>query len=149
MIARRRHRRTAVLRGALVAAVLTLGVAGCSGPEPIGDRYDGAGPGALATDPADTGPAVGWVTEGQRFFVTTYGSSSCPTVPTAIEAGADGPRVRMTTVGGPDCTADLGPTSYALDLPERFRTRDRIVVVLRFEDGRVVERALPERSAAP
>jgi hypothetical protein len=138
------HRRsTAAAPAVLLAALLVLGTAACAGPEVVGEPYDGAGPGVLATHPADTRPTAGWVTEGERFFVTTYGSSSCPTAPTDVEPGPDGPVVTMTRTGGHSCTADLGPASYALDLPERFRSSGRVLVTLRFEDERDVVVALP------
>ena len=134
--------RTALLCLGTAAVVVGL-LAGCSAPRVIGEPYAGAGRGTLATDPSDTGPAVGWVREGERFFVTTYGSSSCPIAPTRLESNDDGPMVTMTRTGGDACTADFGPASYALDLPERFHGRERVTVSLRFEDdGRVVRREL-------
>ncbi|WIB75965.1 hypothetical protein DEJ28_09690 [Curtobacterium sp. MCPF17_002] len=132
----------------LLASVLALAATGCSGPEVIGEPYDGAGPGVLATHSADTGPAAGWVTVGERFFVTTYGSSSCPTAPTAVETGVRGPIVTMSRTGGNACTADLGPASYALDLPGRFRGEGPVVVSLRFDDTPDVDVELP-LSASP
>lgn len=133
----------AVPFGVFLAAVLTLGVAGCAGPEVIGEPYRGAGPGGVGSSPPDTGPAVGWVTDGERFFVTTYGSSSCPTAPTGIESGDRGPVVTMTRTGGNACTADFGPASYALDLPDRFGGDARVIVSLRFDDAPDVDLELP------
>jgi len=133
--------------GVVTAAVVVSLLSGCSGPDVIGEPYDGAGPGGLSSSPPATGPAVGWVDAGERFFVTTYGSSSCPTAPTGIESGDRGPVVTMTRTGGNACTADFGPASYALDLPARFRDADDVVVSLRFEDAPDVTLALP--SAAP
>ena len=129
----RTRTRTRVVIVAAVA-VLAVGLSGCSGPHVIGAPYHGAGPGALATDPSDNGPAVGWVRPGERFFVTTYGSSSCPTAPTAVDAGRAGPVVTMTRTGGSACTADSGPASYALDLPRQDRGRRHVTVTLRFDD---------------
>ena len=136
--------------GVVTAAVVVSLLSGCSGPDVIGEPYDGAGPGGLSSSPPATGPAVGWVDPGERFFVTTYGSSSCPTAPTGIESGDRGPVVTMTRTtmtGGNACTADFGPASYALDLPARFRDADDVVVSLRFEDAPDVTLDLP--AAAP
>ncbi len=120
---------------ATAAALLT--VTACA-PRVIGEPWDGAGPGALATDPADTGPAVAWIDRGTRFSVTTYGSSSCPLAPTDLQADEGALRLTMTRTGGSACTADFGPTSWALDVPDDLRGRGSLAVTVR----------LPERQQA-
>ncbi|ROS61287.1 hypothetical protein EDF38_0374 [Frigoribacterium sp. PhB160] len=135
--------------GRVVAGVVTgLGavalITGCtSGPTVVGDRYDGAVPDALSLDgPGDTTPAVGWVETGRSFFVTTYGSSSCPSAPTAVGVDDDVVVVEMQQIGGEVCTADYGPTSWSLDLPESTAPADEVAVRLAFDDGSVVDRVL-------
>jgi len=119
-------------------------VTGCtSGPTVVGDRYDGAVPDALSLDgPGDTTPAVGWVETGRSFFVTTYGSSSCPSAPTAVDVDDDVVVVEMQQIGGEVCTADYGPTSWSLDLPDGAAPADEVAVRLAFDDGSVVDRVL-------
>lgn len=119
-------------------------LSGCA-PQVIGDEYDAPGPGVGSDGSIDTRPVVGWVEPGARFFVTTYGSSSCPTAPTAVSVSDDGRGldVAMRRTGGNACTADLGPASYALDLPAGFRPLKAFVVSLHLEDDdRVVRRTL-------
>lgn len=102
----------------------------------IGDEYHGGGPGTVSLDGTiDSSPTVGWVHRGSRFFVMTYGSSSCPRAPTGIEQHGAAVEVEMRRQGGLTCTADFGPTAYALDLPVRRGATERVAVLLRFEDG--------------
>lgn len=102
----------------------------------IGDEYDGAGPGTLAPDgSSDTRPTVGWVDPGDRFFVRTYGSSSCPAAPTGLEQHGATVDVEMRQQGGPACTLDLGPNTYAVDLPVPRDPASGVDVTLHFEDG--------------
>ncbi|MVA76471.1 hypothetical protein GC722_10610 [Auraticoccus sp. F435] len=109
-------------------------------PEVIGEVYTGAGAGTLGVDGSmDTSPTAGWVEPGQRFYVTTYGSSSCPAAPTALALDGDRLRVTMTRIGGPACTADLGPTSYALALPHELQGSERVAVILELGDGASAE----------
>ena len=141
---RRSSRRSATKRIAAAAgAVITCGVllTGCTGAEEpvvIGDEYTGAGAGELSVDgPGDTSPAVGWVEPGESFFVTTYGSSSCPAAPTGIAVDGGDLVVEMTMIGGEVCSADYGPTSYALDLPEPRDPAETVGVTLQFDDDDV------------
>ena len=127
-----------------LAGVVAVTLSGCA-PQVIGDEYDAPGPGVGSDGSIDTRPVVGWVEPGARFFVTTYGSSSCPTAPTAVSVSDDGRGldVAMRRTGGNACTADLGPASYALDLPAGFRPLKAFVVSLHLEDDdRVVRRTL-------
>ncbi|WP_146244243.1 hypothetical protein [Curtobacterium sp. MCBD17_032] len=119
-----------VLVAVAVAAVRVLH------PPVIGEEYAGAGPGTLGIDGSgDTTPTVGWVEPGRSFFVTTYGSSSCPHAPTGIDQRGTAVEVEMRRQGGPACTADFGPTSYALDLPRRSDPDAVLDVTIRLVDG--------------
>lgn len=69
----------------------------------------------------DSEPFVTWAGPG-RIFVVTYGSGSCPRLPTSVRS--DGPhRVIVKTKahlfdGDNACTADLGPTTITVNIPD-------------------------------
>jgi hypothetical protein len=135
-------RRSWSRRGVLVVVVLVVAAAVVvtlllGRDRVIGEEYHGAVP--EATSPVgmiDTRPTVGWVDPGDRFFVMTYGSSTCPAAPTGIEQHGAAVEVEMRIQGGPACTADSGPSAYALDLPAPRDAAEPVAVLLRFEDGR-------------
>jgi len=59
-----------------------------------------------------------WVDRPRRFGITLWGSSSCPAVPSRIEATApDRVSIRIEPSGGNPCTADLAPTSHEFSVP--------------------------------
>lgn len=130
-------RRRGVRVGAVILVALTL-LAGCS-RTPIGDPYE------VSLDDLRTGmggrdgdAVVLWIEPGERFSFTTFGSSGCPTAPTGMRV--DGDVLRISTVltgqtGGAACSADLSPTSYALDVPDGLRDRDRLDVVVELPEG--------------
>jgi hypothetical protein len=134
-------RRSWSRRGVLVIVVLVVAVAVAvalllSRNRVIGEQYHGAVPDTTGpVGMTDTRPTVGWVDPGDRFFVMTYGSSTCPTAPTGIEQHGAAVEVEMRLQGGPACTADFGPTAYALDLPVPRDAAEPVAVLLRFEDG--------------
>lgn len=109
---------------AALAVVLLL--AGCTGPPNAADRsYRGmlstpaAPPGASPAPPMELGtPLAGWVDKPRRFGVTLWGSSSCPAVPTRIEAtGNDRVSITFEQAGEKVCTADLAPTTHEFTVP--------------------------------
>jgi hypothetical protein len=131
----RPHRFLATITALVACAAL---LASCTGARPavIGEVYTNAGPGTLGLDGThDTTPTLGWVEPGVQFYVTTYGSSSCPYAPTSLHADVGALEIEMTATGGEACTTDLGPKSYALDLPPRLRTAEAISVTLQFESA--------------
>jgi hypothetical protein len=133
---RARPHRVLAATTTLVACASLLAACTPGSPAVIGEVYTGAGPGTLGLDGTqDTTPTLGWVEPGARFFVTTYGSSSCPHAPTALHEEGGALEIEMTATGGEACTTDLGPRSYALDLPPRLRTADAISVTLRFDSA--------------
>jgi hypothetical protein len=139
---RRPRPRLVARRIALVVVVLTVLVAVAVvavrvlHPPVIGEEYSGGGPGTLGIDGSgDTTPTVGWVEPGRRFFVMTYGSSSCPHAPTGIDQRGTTVEVEMRPQGGPVCTADFGPSTYALDLPRRSDPDTVLDVTIRLVDG--------------
>ena len=104
-------------------------------PTVIGEVHNGAGPGALAFPVTqDFTPTTGWIDPNKSFYVTTYGSSSCPNAPIRMEASQTALHVTMTRTGGPICTEDFGPTSYALDLPGSLQGLTHITITLEFDE---------------
>lgn len=120
-----------------VAALAVVVLVATHPPEPtvVGQRFDAVGAGLVTFEgPAHTDPEVRWLEVGQRFLVTTYGSSSCPEAPTSVRIEGGGLRVGMEVTGGPACTEDLGPTTYAVAVPEGRTAIERLDVILDRED---------------
>ncbi|RWZ68372.1 hypothetical protein ELQ92_03900 [Labedella populi] len=66
----------------------------------------------------DFSPRAVWLSE-ETLAVVTFGSSSCPAAPAALElTGADALDIVLKRTGGDVCTADLGPTTFEIDDPE-------------------------------
>lgn len=64
----------------------------------------------------EDGPIAVLVTE-DRLALTLWGSSSCPTVPTGSDiVDRHTVRISVRTIGGPQCTADLAPTTSEIAL---------------------------------
>lgn len=82
----------------------------------LGETTVGVPEGAAAP-PADVVAGAGWSGDGATLYVTTYGSSSCPNVPAAITATADGIEVEIVPSGGAVCTADFAPSTTAVTAP--------------------------------
>jgi hypothetical protein len=113
--------RTAGLPTALVTALVA-----CSHAQPGVARavvtYErGLPPSATPSRSFHTEPVASWA-DPRRIYVVTYGSSSCPSLPTVVRA--DGPhRVTIMTKehlanGDDGCTSDLGPTTSTVTLPK-------------------------------
>lgn len=122
-----------------LAAGILLGVAACAGPPNAADRsYRGVVASPSVTPHASPGPSstaspaplpglgtplAGWVDKPRRFGVTLWGSSSCPAVPTRIEAtGSDRVSITFGPAGEKVCTADLAPTTHEFTVPSRADT---------------------------
>jgi hypothetical protein len=66
----------------------------------------------------DFSPRVVWLSE-ETLAVVTFGSSSCPAAPAALDLiGPDALDIALKSTGGDVCTADLGPTTFEIDDPE-------------------------------
>ena len=118
----------------ILATGVVLGAAGCAGPPSAADRsYRGVvaapsvTPGA-SPDPSTTAvpgpppglgtPLAAWLEKPRRFGVTLWGSSSCPAVPTRMEATArDRVSISFEQAGEKACTADLAPMTYEFKVP--------------------------------
>ena len=70
--------------------------------------------------PSDTAgqSLVGWTGPG-RMYLVTYGSGSCPKLPTGVSASG-GNQLTITTASTSDgpCTMDFGPTTSVVDVPQ-------------------------------
>lgn len=56
--------------------------------------------------------------EAGRMYVVTFGSSSCPKVPTGVSASADNRlTVRAKPISDGPCTMDISPTTSLVDVP--------------------------------
>ena len=139
----------------VLAAGIVLGVAGCAGPPgppgPADRSYRGvvASPSVTprpSPDPSTTAvpgpppglgtPLAAWVQKPRRFGVTLWGSSSCPAVPTRMEATArDRVSISFEQAGEKACTADLAPMTYEFKVPAGA---DTVPLTLILVDGQGV-----------
>ncbi|MCX6499027.1 MAG: hypothetical protein NTU93_09515 [Arthrobacter sp.] len=129
------RRVTALAASAFVGIVM---LTACAGPPSAADRsYRGmlsnppvslgapksaqpsAPPGASPAPRLTLGtPTAGWVDKPRRFGVPLWGSSSCPAIPTRIEATApDRVTIRFEASAQNPCTADLAPTTHEFSVP--------------------------------
>ena len=114
-------RRTTLPALATALAALTVLLAGCSAPVSIADDTFAGGPPGFEGDGGllNGEPTAIWIAGRRQFAIVTFGSSSCPPVPTAISA-PDATHIAITFVKSPNtpCTADLAPTTHKFDLPD-------------------------------
>ena len=135
-----------------LAAGIVLGATGCAGQPGAADHsYRGvvASPSVTphsSPDPSTTAvpapppglgtPLAAWVEKPRRFGVTLWGSSSCPAVPTRMEATApDRVSISFEQAGEKACTADLAPMTYEFKVPAGADTVP-LTVILRRRPGR-------------
>lgn len=88
-----------------------------TGSTPTVSHTKGLPPSITITDTSGQS-VVGWLGAGQMYLVT-YGSSTCPRLPTSVTAAA-GNRLTITTAPTSDgpCTMDFGPTTSVVDVPQ-------------------------------
>lgn len=118
------------VRAVLTTVLAVTLLAGCAPKSVARDSYPGAVPGAPQSEGVigEEGPVAVWLDEGESFAVTTFGSSSCPPVPTGIEQTAtDAVIIRLERASTTVCTADMAPTTHEFVLAEA--TDDRPVTV--------------------
>lgn len=124
-------RTTAPAAAALAALAFGAALTACTGPaltpwSLADDSYPGL---AQTADPTggsafDTSPRAEWLEGGRSISITTWGSSSCPPVPTALEATApDAVTVHFEPSPFDPCTADMAPTTHELSLPVEVDAR--------------------------
>ncbi|WAB83632.1 hypothetical protein OVN20_11335 [Microcella daejeonensis] len=81
--------------------------------------------------PLDVPVVLQWSAEPDRVLVTTYGSSSCPLLPIALEADASTFVLTVSTGRVEACTADYGPTTSVVMVPAAaYRALDEGTVLV-------------------
>jgi hypothetical protein len=114
-------------------------VAGCSGPSSgtTGPKsiavthYRGLPPGTAPSRPV---PSIGvnatW--RDGRLDITTWGSGSCPGVPTRARArGEHAVEVTISADYNGVCTADMAPTTSVIELPDGLAATGPLSVMVR------------------
>lgn len=106
--------------GLALAAALTLG--GCAAASSIAtETVRGVAPGVQLTDEEQLGdqPVAVWSADRTTVTVVTWGSSSCPPVPTSLTLpSAMLLDLRFAPPGEGACTADFAPTSHVFTTPD-------------------------------
>jgi hypothetical protein len=121
---------------ALALAAASILLAGCSAPVSVADDTSSGGPpgfdgsGGLLNGE----PSAIWISGRRQFAIVTFGSSSCPPVPTAISS-SDATHIAITFVKSPNspCTADLAPTTHQFSLPEGVDAAAEVAVDVTFD----------------
>lgn len=93
-------------------------------------------PSGVEDAPADTAAGVGWNEAGDALYVVTFGSSSCPLVPQAVEQAGGGLEITLAAAGGAVCTMDIVPT-YATVAPPSGVASDAPVTAILGDLGQV------------
>lgn len=83
----------------------------------LGETTIGMPAGVDASAAADASVGLGWSSDGATLYVTTFGSSSCPRVPSDLTAAAGEMTIDLTTAGGAVCTADYVASTTAIPTP--------------------------------
>jgi hypothetical protein len=113
--------RRRLLASALVAGPAALVLAGCSAPSSIAtETVRGVPSGVTLTDAEQTGeqPVAIWTGNRETLTVVTWGSSSCPPVPTSLDLeSAMLLNLRFAPPTDQVCTADFAPTSHVFATP--------------------------------
>ena len=146
-IVRNMHRVAVLLAS---GAAVVLGVSSCSAAHDarvapaVVTQVRGLPP--SVTEPPGAGaagipkPFASWAVEPGDIYVTTWGSSTCPKLPTSVHAtGAHG--VQITTArhylrGENVCTSDFAPTTSTVRLPREIAFTAVLAVTI---DGTVTE----------
>lgn len=117
-------------------------------PSPLDEELLDPSPAPPATSPApgpawSFEPSVAWVNDGQYLGVVTWGSSSCPSGPHAIEVVADQeieiPLERLP-VQGDACSADMSGYVTVVELPTGVTPEKALVA--RFDDHEMMIEAV-------
>ena len=135
----------AVWVGAVGFAVAAVAFFALYHPPAVGDRVEAVetmGVKSSNGGPAGVSPWVGWLDAGERIFITTYGSGSCPTVPSALHVTDGQLVVGLTDTRARVCNENLAPASYVIQVPSEVRGQSRLEIVVRDEDGMAHEAVL-------
>lgn len=110
------------------------------------DHFKGVPKGGLppACDGPSTQTCVGWA-DDHSIYVVTWGSGSCPLIPTTVDAEGN-QEVVIRTVdhdffkGDNACTADLAPTTSVVRLPVTIDSSKSLIVHVDDASSRVAAR---------
>ena len=128
-----RRKLVAIVIALAVCAAVGLGVYLMTRDDLVIEQYGGAPPGVAggddSTDLLPNEPTAVVLMDEGTIHVTTMGSSSCPAVPIDVSV-VDG--VVVVTVDiesdGP-CTADYGPTTSVIAVPDELKGSDEAPMV--------------------
>ena len=125
-------------RAALAAAlaVLCLALVGCSAPVSVASDTTAGGPPGFDGDGGllNGEPSTIWFSGRRQFAIVTFGSSSCPPVPTSISA-SDAHHIAITFVKSPNttCTADMAATTHKFDLPDEVDADGAVAIAVTYD----------------
>jgi hypothetical protein len=112
-------------------------LAGCSVSSVATSTDQGMPPGLDGSENLLNGlPLAIWLDADRAgLAVVTFGSSSCPPVPTSI-GRVDDTTIAISFVRSPDtpCTADLAPTTHEFTTPDGIAADSPATLELRFEN---------------
>ena len=113
-----------VLAGTLSACGTTAAPGSPPGSAPAGSAAGATvshtkGLPPTVTPSVTTGQSLlGWTGPG-RMYLVTYGSGSCPKLPTSVSAsGANQLAITTASTSDGPCTMDFGPTTSVVDVPQ-------------------------------
>lgn len=106
------HRRTGIVAALVVVAAF---VTGCSGPSIRFTQTAGIPTWATLADTTSGEPQA--FAHDHELAIVTWGSSSCPPTPTAIDPGVV-PVITFEMTKHEICTADMAPTSFVFPAAE-------------------------------
>lgn len=121
MISQARSRRRGIA-SALLASAAALVLVGCSAASSIAvETVRGVPAGVTLSDDEQMGeqPVAVWTDNRETLTVVTWGSSSCPPVPTSLDLES-AMLLNLTFAAPTDqaCTADYAPTSHVFETPD-------------------------------
>lgn len=117
--------------GVVVAACL---LTGCSGPDPsVAETTKRGLPEGFVLKTTDFDSFATWLEPDETFAIVTWGSGSCPSIPTALTAEGQN-RVAVTFSPSPNdpCTADMAPTTHEFALPDEI-TAGPVIIDVSYE----------------
>lgn len=104
------------------ATAIALALVGCSAASSIAtETVRGVPSGVTLTDDEQSGeqPVAVWTDNRETLTVITWGSSSCPPIPTALDLEAAMQlNLRFAPTNEQVCTADFAPTSHVFTTPD-------------------------------
>lgn len=128
--------RTHIRRVSVGVAVAVFLLTGCSGPDPSVAETTTLGlPEGFVLETTDFDLFATWVEPDETFAIVTWGSSSCPSIPTALTVEARD-RIAVTFSPSPNdpCTANMAPTTHEFTLPDDV-TASPVIIDVSY-DGR-------------